>query len=58
MILSQQAQTIVKTIRSIPEDQLDQAKVQIQVRQDIETESETIIIQIQNKRIKEQADEN
>ena len=58
MILSQQAQTIVKTIRSIPEDQLDQAKVQIQVRQDIEKESETIIIQIQNKRIKEQADEN
>lgn len=53
MILSQQAQTVVEAVRAIPDTRLDQNKIKIQVRQNIETGEESIVICIQDNNTKE-----
>lgn len=53
MVLSQQAQTVVEAVRAIPNIQLDQNMIKIQVRQDIETGEESIVICVQNNNVKE-----
>ena len=53
MILSQRAQTVVKAVRAIPDTQLDQNKIKVQVRQNIETGEEIIVICVQDNNTKE-----
>lgn len=53
MILSQRAQAVVEAVRAIPDTRLDQNKIMIQVRQNIETDEESIVVCVRDNNTKE-----